>query len=98
MENSANGGGAGIYNGSGGTANGDSNVYYSNLVSSSEDDCNTCTSNTNATSASSNPLALPLGDYGGPTQTYLPQPGSAAICAGRARPRICPRPISAALR
>ncbi len=82
VENSANGGGAGIYNGSGGTANGDSNVYYSNLVSSSEDDCNTCTSNTNATSASSNPLALPLGNYGGPTQTYLPQPGSAAICAG----------------
>jgi hypothetical protein len=32
----------------------------------------------------SNPLALPLSWYGGPTQTFLPLPGSAAICAGSA--------------
>ncbi len=30
------------------------------------------------------PKLLPLGNYGGPTQTMLPQPGSAAICAGSA--------------
>lgn len=27
-------------------------------------------------------LLFPLGNYGGPTQTMLPQPGSAAVCAG----------------
>lgn len=80
--NSANGGGAAIYNGNGGTANADHNVYYKNLTGSSEDDCKSCTGNTNATSASSNPLALPLGNYGGTTQTYLPQSGSQAVCAG----------------
>ena len=29
-----------------------------------------------------NPNLTPLGNYGGPTQTMLPQPGSAAICGG----------------
>ena len=67
---------------SSGTVNADHNVYYRNLTGATEDDCAGCASNTNATPASSNPLALPLGSYGGPTQTYLPQPGSAAICAG----------------
>ena len=80
--NSGTGGGAGIYNGNGGTANADYNVYYSNLVNASEDDCSSCTSNTHVPSVSSNPLALPLGNYGGPTETILPQSGSKAICAG----------------
>jgi hypothetical protein len=80
--NVSTGSGAAIYNFASSTANASYNVYYSNLVNGSEDDCNNCTTNTNATSASSNPLALPFGYYGGPTQTYLPQPGSKAICAG----------------
>jgi len=75
--------GAGIYNSS--LANADSNVYFNNLdsyfyTSSTEDDCNGCTTNTKA--ASGNPLLAALGNYGGATQTMLPQPGSAAICAG----------------
>jgi len=85
--NSANGGnglgngvgyGAGIYNGL--QANADSNLYYSNLANGSEDDCNSCTTNTHMVSG--NPLLAALANYGGPTQTMLPQPGSAAICAG----------------
>jgi hypothetical protein len=80
--NSATTSGAGIFNGNGGTASADHNAYYKNLAGTTEDDCNACTSNSNASTASSNPLTLPLGNYGGTTQTYLPQPGSAAICAG----------------
>jgi predicted outer membrane repeat protein len=80
--NTATTSGAGIFNGNGGTANADHNVYYKNVVGTSEDDCNACTSNSNAAAASANPLSLPLGSYGGTTQTYLPAPGSAAICAG----------------
>ncbi|HEY1901224.1 MAG TPA: choice-of-anchor D domain-containing protein [Terracidiphilus sp.] len=85
--NSANGGGsyvngvgygAGIYNNL--HANADSNVFFNNLTSGSEDDCNGCSTNTNAVSG--NPLLAALGNYGGATQTMLPQPGSAAICAG----------------
>ena len=74
------GSGAGIYNTA--TANLDANVYYQNLNSgSNEDDCPNCTSNTNAVTASSNPVA-PLGSYGGAQQTMVPLPGSGAICAG----------------
>lgn len=80
--NSATSGGAGIYNGNSGTANADHNVYFNNLASSTEDDCNACTSNSNASTASSNPLTLPFGYFGGTTETYLPQPGSGAICKG----------------
>lgn len=80
--NSSSGSGAAIYNFTASTANASYNVYYNNLGNGSSSDCFQCTANTNATSASSNPLTLPLGFYGGTTQTYLPQPGSAAICAG----------------
>jgi hypothetical protein len=66
-----------------GTTNANANVYYHNLAGGTEDDCHGCTS-TNATLATANPLALPLGNYGGSTQTLLPQPGSEAICAGLA--------------
>ncbi|HEV2322973.1 MAG TPA: Ig-like domain-containing protein, partial [Terracidiphilus sp.] len=79
---SSSGSGAAIYNFTTSTANAGNNVYYNNLVNGSEDDCFQCTSNSNPTSATSNPLALPLGNYGGTTQSYLPQPGSKAICAG----------------
>ena len=33
-------------------------------------------------SVAGRPAMLPLGNYGGPTQTMLPMPGSSAICAG----------------
>jgi len=72
-------GGAGILNGS--TANASYNLFYQNLdTGGTEDDCLNCTSNTNAIT-STNPLLAALGNYGGPTQTMLPQPGSPAICA-----------------
>ena len=61
-----------------GTLNASNNVYWNN----SSGDCGKCNISNNSTDASSNPLALPLAYYGGPTETYLPQPGSAAICAG----------------
>ncbi len=84
-QNSSKSGGAGIDNyGEYPATNASYNVYYNNLTNGTEDDCNDCTSNTNATSATSNPLTLPLGYYGGTTETYLPQPGSQAICAGSA--------------
>ncbi len=76
---SGNSGGA-IYDYSG-TANANYNVYYDNTGNGGSD-CASCTSNGNAKDATANPLALPLGSYGGPTQTLLPQPGSAAICWG----------------
>ena len=52
----------------------DHNLYYGG------DACNGCVTNTNAVSG--NPLLAALGSYGGPTQTLLPLPGSAALCAG----------------
>jgi CSLREA domain-containing protein len=76
------GGGGGIYNYSGATANASYNVFYNNTDNSGEADCTGCTSNTNATDA--DPKLDSLGNYGGTTQTMLPLPGSAAICAGSA--------------
>ena len=38
--------------------------------------------NTSASAAVLSPNLSPLGNYGGPTQTMLPQPGSLAICGG----------------
>jgi hypothetical protein len=72
--------GAGI-SAAGGTTNASYNLFYQNLdAGTTEDDCNGCTSNTNAITGS-NPLLAVLGSYGGPTQTVLPEPGSPAICA-----------------
>ena len=68
-----------IVNAGTGTASASNNIYYSN----SGGDCSGCTSS-NAVDATSNPLSLSLGYYGGATETYLPQPGSKAICAGSA--------------
>ena len=62
----------GIYTSGGGTS--DHNLFYGG------DGCTGCSSNTNAVSG--NPNLAPLGSYGGPTQTMLPLPVSAAICAG----------------
>ena len=64
------------------TANVSYNLFYQNRdAGGAEDDCSNCTNNTNAITGS-NPNLLPLGFYGGPTETMLPQPGSPAICAG----------------
>jgi predicted outer membrane repeat protein len=71
-------GGGGIFNGY--IVNADSNVFYNNLASGSEDDCDGCNANTNAVSG--DPKLALLGNNGGPAPTMLPQPGSAAICAG----------------
>jgi predicted outer membrane repeat protein len=77
-------GGAGISNDEYGTVNSSYNLFYQNLdAGSTEDDCNNCTSNTNSITGS-NPNLLPLGYYGGPTETVTPQPGSPAICAASA--------------
>ena len=78
--------GAGIANGA--TTNASYNVFYNNLPSGippslMEDDCYGCTlDSTNLTGATANPMLSPLGNYGGSTQTMIPLPGSAAICAG----------------
>jgi hypothetical protein len=80
---SENGSGGGINNTEpGGNANADSNVYFNNQANGAEDDCDGCATNTN--SVSGDPKLAALNNYGGPTQTMLPLPGSAAICAGLA--------------
>jgi predicted outer membrane repeat protein len=80
---SSGGSGAGIFGNGGQIVNANHNVFYNNIDSgSSEDDCaDTCTNNN---AISGDPKLLPLGNYGGTMQTMLPQPGSAAICAGLA--------------
>jgi YVTN family beta-propeller protein/predicted outer membrane repeat protein len=87
-----NGGGAAILSQAQGgpvTANVSTNVFFNNLdTGGGEDDCSGCTTNTNPIGG--NPLLLPLGNYGGLTQTMLPQPGSAAICSGVAPTLITP--------
>jgi len=72
--------GAGIKGVSGSTTNANNNVFYTNHSGGSESDCDSCTSNSAATD--SDPKLAMLGSYGGTTQTMLPLPGSAAICAG----------------
>lgn len=67
-----------------GSPNASNNVFWNNLdQNSSGTDCYGCGGGI-GTTASSNPLTLPLDNYGGATQTMLPQPGSEAICAGAA--------------
>jgi len=80
------GGGAGIYNyykDGAGAVSASYNVFYNNLdAGSSEDDCQYCSSANSKLGA--NPNLLPLGYYGGPTETMALLPGSAAICVGNA--------------
>jgi len=74
-----------FYNDITGWLNASYNVYYLNEYNNSESDCVQCASNTNAVSASISPIGLPLFDFNNaPTSTYLPQPGSPAICNGSA--------------
>jgi sugar lactone lactonase YvrE len=77
--NTASNSGAGIFDNIG-TVNANSNVYYNNLDGGvTEDDCRFC--NTNSNEITGNPDLSVLGSYGGPTQTFLPLPGSSAICS-----------------
>ncbi len=65
---------------SAGTASASYNVYWQNTaIGGVESDCNYCTSDNN--SINSDPKLAPLGGYGATTQTMLPLPGRAAICA-----------------
>ena len=73
--NSANIAGGGIYQ-AGGAVTASYNVFYNN----NGGDCTNCAANNNAISA--DPKLAALGSNGGPTQTMMPLPGSAAICAG----------------
>jgi hypothetical protein len=61
-------------NGAGLSDNGN-NVFYNNAGG----DTNFSTASSDVTG--SNPMLAPLGNYGGPTPTMIPLPGSAAICA-----------------
>ncbi len=79
-------GGGGIEGG----LTGVNNIISENANNGSEDDCDTyasppqvCPANgTNGNVVGSNVTLAPLGNYGGPTQTQPPLPGSPAICAG----------------
>lgn len=74
--------GAGIY---GGMTTGTNNIISGNTSNLSEDDCDNGSCGTNGVNGNiigSNAQLAPLGNYGGPTQTELPLPGSPAICAG----------------
>ena len=75
----ANGFGGGIDT-SGGSLTASYDDFYKNIASSSESDCVGCTNLTHSTY--SNPNLLPLGNYGGTTETMELGPGSAAICLG----------------
>jgi large repetitive protein len=55
-------------------------ILTNNLISDGLSNSGKVTTNTGTTSGNAN--LAPLGNYGGPTQTQIPLPGSAAICAG----------------
>jgi hypothetical protein len=80
--NRGNTDGGGIFN-TGGTVNVSYSAFFNNTtLSHGTEDCLYCTSNSNE--ITSDPKLALLGNYGGTTQTMLPQPGSSAICAGLA--------------
>jgi CSLREA domain-containing protein len=70
----------------GGIATSLGSVVVSNSIMLAGDTCSGTGCPTNGTSGNvvgvSTANLLPLGNYGGPTQTMLPLPGSPAICAG----------------
>ncbi len=74
-------GGGGIAGGAAGT----NNIISGNTSNGSEDDCDgsSCpTSGQKGNLGGAGVQLAPFGSYGGPTQTSVPLPGSAAICAG----------------
>jgi hypothetical protein len=69
----------------GGVTTGTNNIISGNVTNGSEDDCDGSGCPANGTAGNIvgvPPLLAPLGNYGGPTQTMPPLPGSPAICAG----------------
>jgi hypothetical protein len=72
----------GSINDADGTVSADHNLYWNNsdMNGTQGFDCDGCASNTNANTA--DPLLGSLANSGGPTQTYFPGPGSAAIDSG----------------
>jgi len=78
LGNSATQLGGSIYDG-GGKINADHNLYWNNPDMSGPG-CIYCANDSNAIFA--DPLLGSLADYGGPTQTYFPGTGSAAIDSG----------------
>jgi CSLREA domain-containing protein len=61
------------------------NIVSGNINNGSEDDCDGASCGTNGVAGNVigvAPLLPPLGNYGGPTQTMPPLPGSPAICTG----------------
>lgn len=85
VANTANSFGGSV--GASGVANANHNLYWNNADQSGTQgiNCNGCASNTDVVNA--DPQILPLGDNGGPTQTYLPI-GTPAVAAGN--PAVCP--------
>ncbi len=73
--------GAGI---AGGLTTSANNIISGNISSGSEDDCDGtgCPANGVAGNVVGPSALAPIGNYGGPTQTSPPLPGSPAICAG----------------
>ncbi|MBV8451872.1 MAG: hypothetical protein JOZ29_06315, partial [Deltaproteobacteria bacterium] len=60
-------------------------IVASNTAQTSDDISGTFTDGSGNVITPTSPIKLgALGNYGGPTQTMLPQPGSPAICAGDA--------------
>ena len=62
-------------------------IVAGNTTNGTEDDCDVdfglgCPGNGSGNVVGVPPLLAPLGNYGGPTQTMPPLPGSPAICAG----------------
>jgi len=81
--NSTGGGGGGIFNS--GTATLTNDIVSGNTGASGSDDIQGTYTNGGGNVVGVSPINLaPLGSYGGPTQTLLPLPNSAAICAGTA--------------
>jgi len=74
--------GGGIYNND--TLTLTNSIVAGNTTSGSlgSDDCDSCGTQSSFNLIGGAPQLAVLGSYGGPTQTMLPLPGSAAICAG----------------
>jgi predicted outer membrane repeat protein len=86
--NIANAFGGGIWNN--GTLTVSNSIVAGNTTTGlAGDDCDSCTAgtysliNTTSTLPAINPMLAPLGNYGGPTQTMVPLPGSPALGAGQ---------------
>ncbi len=69
----------------GGVTTATNNIISGNTTNGSEDDCDDGSCGTNGVNGNligPGVQLAPFGNYGGPTQTILPLPGSSAICGG----------------